>query len=550
MAGDSPAPKPNLPTKPPDAHELAEDILRGNPLATTTRGVRKAEVSPALYTDNADDWPPTPDGKVVIPQICWAGLPSPLHRANLHYLIAGVPGTGKTFSIRLLLQSIFSAKISGQLPGSDRAVIYDPKQEFYPVLRGMGVGAEKVKILNPFDARCHPWDLAADYTNPAEAFQLARTMIPTPEQHSQPFFPKSAAALLAAVISVYMRRKPGAWDLADVVMACLTPGTLQKILGSDPKNPFVSVALNFLEEDTTRNNILAELSSHIFEFLPIAACWRTAKNAGKTPVSVSAFLARPDEIVLLGANQTHSEALSAVNRLLLKRLAEQTLDYVADGQWEAMNRTWLVLDEARELGKVPGLADFINKGRSRGVCAVLGFQDFAGMKHAFGENVAHELTATCAHKLFLRLGAESAEWASRSIGKAEVRETQFSRSAGTNFGANASESQGTNWGGMRGGFASQSQGVQMNFSQNITSSTTIRETDAVMASEIGHLPAFEEGGGLRGFMCQNAGENELAQVHCVAVPREFFARMMPASDDPGFVARPGAEQDLFEVMNG
>jgi DNA polymerase III delta prime subunit len=534
-----------------DPAALAKQILGGGPVKKALRGIQKAEGSPELFIPDPARWPVTAAGEPV-PQVCWGGVPHPLHRANLHFLVAGVPGTGKTLSIRMLLQSIFGSQSAARLPGSDRAVIYDPKLEFYPIFRGMGVEASRINVLNPFDARSTPWDLAADYNSPSDAHQLARTIIPTPESHSQPFFPKSAAALLAAVISVCMRRMPGAWDLAEVLMRCLTTGTMEETFAQDPANPYVVIARNLLKEGTTRDNVLAELTSHLFEYLPIAACWRRARQDGRKPVSVKEFLVQRDAVILLGANQTHSEALGAINRLFLKRLAEHTLDHVADGQWQARNRTWLVLDETRELGKIPGLADFINKGRSRGVCAVLGFQDYAGMKQAFGENVAHELTATCAHKLFLRLGAESAEWASRSIGKCEVRETHFSRTDGVNAGINVGESSGTNWnksasGGSVGGSSGQSKGAALGTMHSLTSSTTIRESDAVMPSEIAHLPGFEEGGGLRGFLCQNAGA-QLAQVHQIAVPLDYFMTLSPPSDDPGFMARSEEDQDLFRLI--
>ena len=531
---------------------LARQIMGGAPVKKVLRGIEKSDAPPELFSPDPARWPLSSAG-IPVPQICWGGIPHPLHRANLHFLIAGVPGTGKTLSIRLLLQSVFGAHSASHLPGTDRAVIYDPKLEFYPIFRGMGVDADRICILNPFDSRSAPWDLAADYTGPSHAYQLARTIVPAPEDHAQPFFPKSAAALLAAVISVCMRRMPGAWDFAEILGRSLTRETMESTFAQDPDNTFVAIVRNLMKEGTTRDNVMAELTSHLFEYLPIAACWRRSRQEGRKPVSVSRFLAEKGTIILLGANQTHSEALGSMNRLFLKRLAEHTLDHVADGQWQARNRTWLVLDETRELGKVPGLSDFINKGRSRGLCVVLGIQDYAGMKHAFGEDVAHELTATCAHKLFLRLGAESAEWASRSIGKCEVRETNFSRTDGMNTGVNVGESTGTNWSrsglsGSTGGSTNQSKGISLGYNQSTTASSAIRESDAVMPSEIAHLPGFEEGGGLRGFLCQSAGA-QLAQVHQIAVPLEYFMTLAPSSDDPGFLPRPEEDQDLFRMIS-
>jgi hypothetical protein len=355
------------------------------------------------------------------------------------------------------------------------------------------------------------------------------------------------------VISVFVRSRPRDWDLADVLAACVQIETLVSLFEKDPYNPYVVLSQNLLNNQVQRENILAELTSHLFELLPVAACWRTAKRSGTPVFSIRRFLTQHDQVVLLGANQTYSAALKSINLLFIKRLAELTLDHVADGQWEAMNRTWLVLDEVRELGRVQGLTDLINKGRSRGVCTALGFQDFAGMKHAFGEHEAHELTATCAHKLFLRLGSESAEWASKAIGRGEVMETQFSRTSGMNIGFSRGKTSERNWssnwfGGSHGGSESVSQGTEIGFSASVSVTNTLRETDAVFPSEITHLPGFEEGNGLTAFLCMSAQANNLAQVRKLEVPSLVIQSLLTLpSSDPGFVARPPGHQDLFEA---
>ena len=58
--------------------------------------------------------------------------------------------------------------------------------------------------------------------------------------------------------------------------------------------------------------------------------------------------------------------------------------------------------------------------------------------------MAHELTATCARKLYLKLGGESADWASQAIGRAEIRETKFTRTSGLNLNPQSSVTDGKN----------------------------------------------------------------------------------------------------------
>jgi hypothetical protein len=148
-----------------DDQALATAIISDGPLRRTTRGVEVHTGPTLLYSPNSSDWPQTGDG-TPIPQVCWGGTMQPLHRSNLGYLIAGVPGTGKTLSVRLLLQSFLDPRCKPSMPGNDRAGVYDPKQEFYPILRGMGVAAHRICLLNPFYLRGVAWDIADDYTTP------------------------------------------------------------------------------------------------------------------------------------------------------------------------------------------------------------------------------------------------------------------------------------------------------------------------------------------------------------------------------------------------
>ncbi len=529
--------------------------LQPNAAQVTQRGPELAKSLPSFYAHRFDS-----EGT---PLINWGGMPRRLNRANLHFMVAGVPGSGKTLCFKILAQSVFGTD-QPKLPGNDRAIFYDPKQEFFCTLRGIGVNASDIRILNPFDERCHAWDIASDYQSSAEAFQLAKTIIPCKDNHSQPFFPKAAATVLTAVIVKHMKLNPGEWDLADLIQTCLNLEILKKFLTSDEWDPYLTMALGVLGGGETGNNVFAELTSHLFQYAAIAARWRVARRR-KRQVSIKEFIDSKNTIILLGANQTFSESLGVINQLLLKRVSEQVLDHTDDSQWRAMNRTWLFLDELRELGKVPGLGDLINKGRSRGVCAVIGFQDYGGLKGAFGEDFAHELTASCAHKLFLRLSGESAEWASKCIGKAEIRETHFSFSASsgtsTNFGNQIQEgttitsgvagsSVGPNsWSTSDSSQRSKglSQGLGLNSNHSVSTSTQTRETDVVLASEIAHLPNFDDGEGLSGYTVEYSSAGK-SVVHRLKVDKALILRVRD-SNDPGFVSvKSLQEQDLGFVL--
>lgn len=537
-----------------NTNDLLNILKPSSSTQVTRRGPARSEVEPLLYLPDRANC-----GASTAEHINWGGIGIALQRSNLHFLIAGVPGTGKTMAFQLLLESVFSRNLRSNTRGNDRAIVYDPKRELYPFFRSIGVEATDISVLNPFDQRCSAWDLAVDYETDAEAMQLAKTIIPVSDSHSQPFFPKSAVLLLAAVVTAHMKGNPRGWDLADVIQTCLNLSELESFLGKRPWSPTIAMALNVLKSDGTKHSVFAELMSHLFEYSSIAARWRLARNAGRR-FSVKSFVESRSSIALLGSSHTYSESLQAINRLLIKRLSEITLDHIADGQWQAQNRTWVVLDELRELGKVTGLSDLINKGRSRGVCAVLGFQDYVGLKHSFGEHAAHEIVASCGHKIILKMSGDSAEWASKMIGRAEIAETHFSFTNASSLAISSSESSGesesTGSSYSVGGGRSNSTGlsstrsdqnsITSGMNHSVTTTTQVRETDVVLPSEISHLPGFDEGRGLNGFFC------ERAKVHRIRIPKSQFEHLWksePVSkDDVGYQSCGSKEQDLGWVL--
>jgi hypothetical protein len=511
---------------------------------THIAGIRRADAVTDLYSPDPMTW--QLKNGVRVPQLNWGGLSLPFEAANLHFMIAGIPGTGKTVSIRMLLQSIFDSSLRINIGGSDRAVIYDPKQEFYPILKGLGVPENDIFILNPFDRRSWCWDLAADYTDMAGALQLAETIVPCGDNLSQPFFAKAAASIFSAVVMEHMRINPNGWDLFDVICDCLTE---DRILNRLERVSLSGItARNSLAKGDTRAGVLAELSTALTNYIPLAYCWRKAREKRRS-FSITQFLHQNGKIAILGANSAHSSSLKPMNRMFLRRFSELTLDHTSDSRWQAKDRTWLVLDEVRELGKVHDLGTFIAKGRSKGVCAVIGLQDFPGLKDVFGDNAAQEIVNCCKHRLFLKLQGESADWASNCIGKTEVIDVSVSvqTSSSMSFGFNAgmSDSETRNLFGFRGRsvetpFHSVSSSKQSGFqisatnAINVTTSKQAKVKDAVLASEIAGLPDFQEGDGLTGFVCRKTGFENTSVVQKVHYPGNLIECFKKSSCDVGF----------------
>src|SRR5215210_7824166 len=118
--------------------------------------------------------------------ICWGGRvwgkSLPQQSATKNYCFVGTVGSGKTVSIKLLLQTVLPFITYEEF--DHRALVYDPKQEMIPFLLGLNqylreleeedakaedrplqdIKPIEVKTLNPFDVNGYAWDMARDVT--------------------------------------------------------------------------------------------------------------------------------------------------------------------------------------------------------------------------------------------------------------------------------------------------------------------------------------------------------------------------------------------------
>lgn len=367
-----------------------------------------------------------------------------------HFLVTGMTGSGKTKIINILMNSV--------LPNSKgrgtKAVVYDPKQDVVSYLFGMGLG-DRIRLLHPFDKRGRAWNMAQDIDSPVSARQLATILVPEGKnsQASESFFTDAVRDLLYGVLLSFIKcvPNPGTWTFRDVVLAMLYEPYLNFILGQNKTRegrPFpitgriFSSYLDTQGDYRTVSNIRASINARLSVFEPIAAVWHRATNTldglGRPlTFSLSEWMGSED-ILVLGNDEASRAAVDAINQALFKRMTEMILsapELPSGWAGELRGLTWVFLDEVREAGVLDGLSRLLTKGRTKGACVVLGFQDIEGLRDVYGENVANELTAQCSHVIVLRLSSpKTAEWASGLFGEVLVRTRERSRQMGQEGG--------------------------------------------------------------------------------------------------------------------
>ncbi len=354
----------------------------------------------------------------------------PPQTATGHLAFIGTTGSGKTLLQRLLMQSVLPSVGQGS---GQRAVVYDAKQDILSILSGMGLSAP-VHILNPLDARSVAWAMAADIKNPAAALQVATMLVPESKNDANPFFTNAARQLVYGALLALMERSAGQWTFRQALLLLRDAKRLQGLLAQSGSTEHL---LSHFAHPATAQNILSTVLTYTTPYEIIAACWDQASHA----LSLSDWF-KTESILVLGNDEQNRAALDTINRLLFRRLTELAISgsEVNEG---TRRRTWFLLDEVREAGKLDLLGRLLTKGRSKGVAVCLGFQDISGMREAYGRELADDLLAQCNTKVILRLnGPETAAWAAKLFGSREVLESRRGESKNHRVSLNAEASSG------------------------------------------------------------------------------------------------------------
>lgn len=342
------------------------------------------------------------------PEITWGGVGLPWSAGPRHFVAAGMTGSGKT---NVLLQFMASVLIWIGRKSDQRALIYDPKTELVSFLYGLGLGS-KVRILHPLDIRSCAWDLAADVNSPTTAQQMAAVFIPDDKDSKNPFFGKAAQQVLAGVFTFLTKTAPGKWDLRDVIFIMERHDLLRQVLESYPDT--AALVEEYFQPADTFANVRSTIANWMRSYRPIAACWHRAAEK----VSLEDWI-KGEYILLLGQDDSIRVQMDAINRAIFVRATQLILR----GSDNTNRRSWLIVDEVRELGDLNGLSRFLTTARSKGACFCGGYQTPSGMKAAVGDHIADEINDNIWSWALFRMGGDvSAEWASKKVGDVEFEE--------------------------------------------------------------------------------------------------------------------------------
>jgi len=328
-----------------------------------------------------------------------------------HFLATGKTGSGKSNFIRQMLRQI---EARGGL-----AVVLDPDaeyvSEFYRPERGD-------LVLNPLDERCPSWSpwaelRAGSFRMDAEA--LAQSLIPdAPNSFAQSgadrFFRRSGRTTL---VSIFETAKP---QTAATITSLLTlpRERLKKALAGTAAEPLIDPGAH---DQGAGIVAMATNATNPFQYLP-------AETQDRPNWSAIEWASNRRGWLFLTSTEDSRAAALPLQNVWLDCLVRQllTTDLGATNQ-----QVWIVIDELGALDYQGQLENLVVRGRKRGLCVVLGFQAVSQLHSIYGRDRTVTLLSAPATKLILRSDeAETAEWASRTLGQREVVRLQMTTLTG------------------------------------------------------------------------------------------------------------------------
>ncbi len=340
----------------------------------------------------------------------WGGVWYPFYSAVKSLVAVGAPGSGKTVFIRLFLQS--ALKWVGRIR-DHRAILYDAKSEYFPLLAGMGIDVSEerglVRTLHPFDLRSWALALYLDIKDFRTIDEIAVIFIP-PQQTGDPFWSNSARSLLKGVLKALIAQGQP-WTLWDVCDNMRSLDRMRKLIEDTPETRHLIAKI--LDRGKTSEGIDTTLYSYMERYEVIAAIWK--KIPSERHLSLTDWLSNPKGSILLLGRATIGTAHDALNQLIVERLGQ----LISFQKESSKRRTLVVIDEIRNSGAL-ALKPIATMGRDRGAVLVIGYQDQSGLQDAYNENAATELLGMCQHRIYFYLGtAMTATYAANDIGKQE-----------------------------------------------------------------------------------------------------------------------------------
>lgn len=333
-------------------------------------------------------------------QLTVAGIPMPRKVENLHLLVAGATGTGKSVLIRDLM---YSAMHRG-----DRAFIVDPNGDMLSKFYRPGD-----VILNPYDSRTEGWvffnDVRADY----DWKRISRSIVPMAQDKNSEEWNDYGRLLLRETAKKL--HASGATTIQDVFNWCTI---------ADDKD------LRSFLRGTLAESLFAG-SSEASKALTSARFVLSNKLSEHVSMPTGGFSIRDWMADRGGGNLfvNWREDMAAAMKPLVSCWVDVFLQELLSMPPSRSRRWALSLDELASLDALSSLVDGLTKGRKSGGMIFAGLQSTAQLDYIYGRTMSQIIRASFRNLVALggsKTDGQTAEDLSKALGEHEVERPDYS----------------------------------------------------------------------------------------------------------------------------
>jgi len=351
-------------------------------------------------------------------QVDVAGIPMPVANENLHLLVSGATGSGKSVLLRNMAASVLARSRGGtqiHLPGrtpvrNDRMIVIDPNGDLLSKFWQPGD-----VILNPYDARSEGWSFFNEVRADYDWKRLAHSMVPMSQDKNAEEWNDFGRLLLRETAKKLHQLQGNEANIMDLFRLC----TIE-----DPK-----VLKQFLEGTLAESLFVG--SSEASKALSSARFVLSNKLSEHTGMKPGAFSIRDWLDQRDGGNLyiNWREDMMSSMRPLVSSWADVFITSILSMPEGTGRRWWLFIDELASLEALPSLESGLTKGRKNGLRIVAGLQSTSQLEHLYGRTMATTIRASFRNLVVLggsRTDPQTARDMSESLGKHEVERPKYS----------------------------------------------------------------------------------------------------------------------------
>lgn len=329
-----------------------------------------------------------------------------------HILIVGQTGSGKSNIIVPIVNQV--KQMGGKL------IITDTKSEYVPFFE-----ADEAILIGAHLASQWQWDVSGDVVSAPDAINLMSIFVQVNDK--DPHWGNSAITIGVAWLLHLMDTKAGVWDMKDFISVAGVPIEELRAIFKD-KYP---EAYNLIKDDTNGSaSILSTLTTSLSNLKFIADEW----DKRKYPMfSVREWLlderTEKRALILLSGGDNAAMNQPLIRAMLTFAGRVMDGDSFENDTPENPRNLWVVCDEFQSFGKLEAFINpILERGRSRGIHAILGCQDISQLEILYGEHTVKFWLANFGMRILAGAGfGHTASTLSKDIGNKKFTKQHVSR---------------------------------------------------------------------------------------------------------------------------